>query len=63
MGRLFGGRAAQAVADGEFGHMVSARGIAPACRITMVDLKQAASGLRTLDVERFYDTERYFAKL
>jgi 6-phosphofructokinase len=62
MGRLFGSRAAQAVAEGEFGHMVSARGIAPACTVTLVDLKETAGKLRTLDVERYYNPERYFAK-
>lgn len=63
MGRLFGSRAAQAVADGEFGTMVSARGVAPSCTISLVDLKQAAGKLRVLDVERYYDAEHYFAKL
>jgi 6-phosphofructokinase 1 len=63
MGRLFGARAAQAVADGEFGTMVSARGVAPSCAISLVDLKQAAGKLRVLDVERYYDAERYFAKM
>ncbi len=63
MGRLFGARAAQAVAAGEFGQMVSARGVAPACALTMVDLKQASGKLRTLDVDRYYDDNRYFAKL
>ncbi len=63
MGRLFGSRAAQAVADGEFGTMVSARGVAPSCTISLVDLKQAAGKLRVFDVERYYDSERYFAKL
>lgn len=63
MGRLFGSRAAQAIIDGDFGTMVSARGVAPSCTLSLVDLKQAAGKLRLLDVERFYDSERYFAKL
>jgi ATP-dependent phosphofructokinase / diphosphate-dependent phosphofructokinase len=63
MGRLFGARAAQAIADGEFGHMVSAHGIAPACTLTMADLKQATAKLKTLDVERYYDSDHYFARL
>jgi ATP-dependent phosphofructokinase / diphosphate-dependent phosphofructokinase len=63
MGRLFGSRAGQAVMDGEFGEMVSAQGIAPACLLEMVSLKQATGRLRTLDVDLYYDSERYFAKL
>lgn len=63
MGRLFGARAALAVAQGELGQMVSARGIAPACTLTMIDLKQATAKLKTLDVDRYYDVDRYFAKL
>ncbi|MCL4487602.1 MAG: ATP-dependent 6-phosphofructokinase [Chloroflexi bacterium] len=63
MGRLFGARAGQAVEDNEFGTMVSARGVTPACTLSLVDLKQAAGKLRTLDVDRFYDASRYFAKL
>ncbi len=63
MGRLFGARAAQATAEGEFGQMVSARGVAPACTLTMVDLKQATAKLKTLDVDRHYDLDHYFAKL
>ncbi len=62
MGRLFGARAAQAIVEGDFGKMVSARGVAPSCALSLVDLRQAAGRLRTLDVDRFYDADRYFAK-
>ena len=63
MGRLFGACAGEAVAKGEFGKMVSARGVAPTCKLSLVDLKEAAGKLRTLDVDRFYDPHCYFAKL
>jgi len=38
MGMMFGARAADAVAEGRFGTMVSARGVAPACDLSLVDL-------------------------
>src|ERR1051325_10393610 len=38
MGLLFGARAAEAVAGNEFGKLVSARGIAPACELSLVDI-------------------------
>jgi len=63
MGRLFGARAAQAIVDGEFNTLVSARGVAPSCTISLVDLKQAAGKLRVLDAERYYDAEHYSPKL
>ena len=62
MGRLFGARAVRAIAEGEFGQMVSARGIAPACTLTMADLKRATEKLRLLDVERYYDADHYYGK-
>ena len=37
MGLMFGARAAEAVANGQFGKLVSARGIAPACDLSLVD--------------------------
>ncbi len=51
MGVLFGARAADAVAENQFGKMASATGIAPVLgKISLVD------------VERYYDTERYHLK-
>jgi 6-phosphofructokinase 1 len=62
MGLLFGARAADAVAAGQFGKMVSARGIAPACELSLVDITTVLGKINTVDVERYYDTERYHMK-
>jgi 6-phosphofructokinase 1 len=62
MGLLFGARAADAVAAGQFGKMVSSRGVAPACDLSLVDISEVLGRIRTLDVERYYDTERYHLK-
>ncbi|HVG28749.1 MAG TPA: ATP-dependent 6-phosphofructokinase [Pyrinomonadaceae bacterium] len=62
MGMMFGARAADAAARGECGKMVSARGVAPACELSLVDLACVLGGLNTVDVERLYDTERYHLK-
>lgn len=62
MGMIFGARAAEAVAGGRFGTMVSARGIAPACELSLVDLSAAQGTLNLVDVEKYYDTERYHLK-
>jgi len=62
MGLLFGARAAEAVANGDFGTMVSARGIAPACTLSLVDLSVVQGILNAVDVERYYDTRRYHLK-
>jgi 6-phosphofructokinase 1 len=62
MGLLFGARAAEAVAAGEFGKMVSARGIAPAVELSLVDISEVSGKLQTVDVERYYDTNRYHLK-
>jgi len=59
MGLLFGARAADAVAAGDFGKMVSARGVAPACDLSLVDISGVLGKLNTVDVARLYDTERY----
>jgi 6-phosphofructokinase len=59
MGLLFGARAAEAVADNKFGVMVSARGIAPACELSLVDISAVQGKINTVDVERYYDTQRY----
>jgi 6-phosphofructokinase 1 len=62
MGILFGSRAADAVASGEFGQMVSARGVAPACDLSLVPISSVLGQINTVDVERYYDTERYHLK-
>ncbi|HVF54858.1 MAG TPA: ATP-dependent 6-phosphofructokinase [Pyrinomonadaceae bacterium] len=62
MGLLFGARAADAVARGEFGRMVSSRGIAPACDLSLVEITEVLGKLNTVDVARHYDTERYHLK-
>ena len=62
MGQMFGARAADAVAAGEFGKMISARGIAPACELSLVDITEVLGKLSTVDVARHYDTERYHLK-
>ena len=62
MGLIFGSRAADAVAAGDFGKMVSARGIAPACELSLVDISSVLGKLNTVDVERYYDTDRYHLK-
>ncbi|MGB8507690.1 MAG: hypothetical protein WCD76_04740, partial [Pyrinomonadaceae bacterium] len=62
MGVMFGARAADALARGEFGRMVSARGVAPACDISLVPITEVLGKLNTVDVARNYDTERYHLK-
>jgi hypothetical protein len=62
MGILFGSYAADAVANGDFGKMVSARGIAPACDLSLVPITSVLGQLNTVDVSRYYDTERYHLK-
>jgi ATP-dependent phosphofructokinase / diphosphate-dependent phosphofructokinase len=59
MGWLFGVAAVEAVVGNHWGKMVSARGIAPACDISLVNLVDATSKLNLVDVEKYYDTERY----
>src|ERR1041385_687838 len=62
MGMMFGARAAEAVVAGRFGTMVSARGIAPACDLSLVDLSSVQGKMTLVDVERYYDKERYHLK-
>jgi hypothetical protein len=62
MGLLFGARAADAVADGNFGKMVSSRGIAPACDLSLVDISTVLGKIDIVDVSRYYDTQRYHLK-
>src|SRR5213595_515337 len=51
MGVIFGARAAEAVAAEQFGTMVSARGIAPACDLSLVDISAVSGKMKTVDVE------------
>ncbi len=62
MGMMFGARAAEAVAAEQFGMMVSARGVAPACELSLVDIATVQGQINVVDVERYYDTERYHLK-
>ena len=62
MGMMFGARAAEAVAEQRFGMLVSARGIAPACEFSLVDISTVQGKINLVDVERYYDTERYHLK-
>ena len=50
MGLLFGARAADAVAAGDFGKMVSARGIAPACDLSLVSIATVLGKIDKVDV-------------
>jgi 6-phosphofructokinase 1 len=61
MGHLFGTAAVEALERGAWGQMVSARGIAPACDLSLQPLEEAVKALNLVDVARFYDTERYSA--
>ncbi|HEY9286188.1 MAG TPA: ATP-dependent 6-phosphofructokinase [Pyrinomonadaceae bacterium] len=62
MGMMFGARAAEAVAAGHFGKMISARGVAPACELSLVEITAVLDRINTVDVERHYDAERYHLK-
>lgn len=59
MGWLFGIAAVEAAIQNSWGKMVSARGIAPACDLTLVPLADAVAQLNVVDVPRWYDTDRY----
>jgi 6-phosphofructokinase len=62
MGMMFGARAAEAIAEGHFGTMVSSTGIAPACTFSLVDVATVQGKINLVDVDRYYDTERYHLK-
>lgn len=62
MGLLFGARAADAVAAGHFGTMVSASGIAPTCEFSLVDISAVSGEINSVNVQKYYDTERYHLK-
>jgi 6-phosphofructokinase len=58
MGHLFGCAAVEACMRGAWGKMVSARGVAPACQISLVNLEEATKGLNLVDVKKHYNLER-----
>jgi len=62
MGLLFGARAAEAVAANDFGKLVSARGIAPACELSLIDISAVSGKIKTVDVAKHYDIDRYHFK-
>jgi len=62
MGMMFGARAAEAVAEEHFGMLVSARGVAPACELSLVEISTVQGRINLVDVENYYDTERYHLK-
>lgn len=62
MGMMFGACAAEAVAAKDFGKMVSARGVAPACELSLVDISEVQGAINIVEVDRYYDTERYHFK-
>jgi len=62
MGIMFGARAAEAVAENNFGKMVSVRGVAPACEFSLVDISIVQGKISLVDVDRDYDTNRYHLK-
>jgi 6-phosphofructokinase 1 len=62
MGMMFGAKAAEAVAEGNFGKLISARGIAPACAFSLEDLSVVIGKINLVEVERYYDAERYHLK-
>ncbi len=62
MGWLYGIAAVEAIIRNAWGQMVSARGVAPACDISLVPLADAVAKLNLVDVERYYDVDRYQAK-
>jgi 6-phosphofructokinase 1 len=62
MGLMFGARAAEAVSEKKFGMMVSSRGVAPACELSLVDIQTVLGKVNLVDVERNYDALRYHLK-
>jgi 6-phosphofructokinase 1 len=62
MGWLYGIAAVEACIRNDWGMMVSSRGVAPACDISLVPLARVTEKLNLVDVEKYYDTQRYQAK-
>ncbi|HXI22620.1 MAG TPA: hypothetical protein VNG71_02015 [Pyrinomonadaceae bacterium] len=50
------------VTGNDFGKMMSVRGVAPACDLSLIDLSEVADKIQTVEVERYYDTSRYHLK-
>jgi ATP-dependent phosphofructokinase / diphosphate-dependent phosphofructokinase len=62
MGWLYGVAAVEAILQRQWGKMVSSRGVAPACDISLVGLAEAVARLNLFDVDRFYDADRLAQK-
>src|SRR3989440_8818130 len=62
MGMMFGARAADAVANGQFGKMISAKGIAPACELSLVDISAVSGKIQKVNVGRDLDIKPYHLK-
>lgn len=62
VGWLFGRAAVEALVDRKFGHMVSAKGVPPACSTRLVDLAILDRGIKTVDLARYYDRSFYRLK-
>jgi hypothetical protein len=39
--------------------MISSRGVAPACELSLVNIAEVSGKIQRVEVERHYDTERY----
>ncbi len=63
MGWLYGQAAVEALIGNQWGKMVSARGVVPACDISLVPLRDAVRDLSLLDIDKYYDVMRYAPKL
>jgi hypothetical protein len=42
--------------------MVSARGVVPACDLSLVDISMVLGKINAVDIDRYYDTDRYHLK-
>lgn len=62
MGWLFGVAAVDAAVANKWGTMVSSRGVAPACEISLVPLADAVAHLNLVDLDKHYDCDRYAPK-
>jgi len=57
------GSSADAVASGQFGTLVSSRGVAPACDLSLVDISAVLGKINSVDVDRYYDTNATILKI
>ena len=62
MGHLFGSAAIEACIARRFGTMVAAHGVVPMCSISLVSIAEAIATRSAVDIARYYDTDRYFAR-